>query len=130
MPRALSGIYFDNTIRINKFIEAYEKTGVLAEEIGHYETTYGDILDLKDLRKKKLEVVARRWGYEKIVSLHKLIDCYQLGHRTIYDVCCYFEITDTYFENVLEFYKMKYGDYKDHEGYRIFFDPVDVKSIN
>lgn len=129
MPKGLSGLYFDNSIRINKRLLAYEKTGVLAEEIGHHETTHGDILDYNDTRKRKLEVLARRWGYEKIVSLDKLIQCYEARYITIEDVCTHLEITDTYLKSALEFYNVKYGGACTHKNYRITFDPLNIKPI-
>lgn len=129
MPRSLSGLYFDNTIRINKRLSAYEKTGVLAEELGHHETTHGDILDIRDIRNRKLEIIARRWGYEKVVSFDKLIECYCDGHRTIDEVCLHLEITAAYLEKALESYSMKYGISKIHNGYEIAFDPLNVKRI-
>lgn len=129
MPRGLSGLYFDNTIRINKNLIAYEKTGVLAEEVGHHETTYGDILDLRDIRKKKLEVVARRWGYEKILSLDTLVECYEAGHRTLTDVCVYLEVTGPYLKQALDSYEEKYGVVKIRGEYEITFDPFNIRKI-
>ena len=68
LPKGLPGLYYDNVIEIDKFKDKYEKHCILAEELGHYETTYGDITNLNDMRSIKLEQIARRWGYEKIVS--------------------------------------------------------------
>ena len=130
MPKSLSGLYFDNAIRINKNLLAYEKTGVLAEEIGHHETTYGDILDLRDIRKKKLEVVARRWGYEKVLSLDILVECYEAGHRTLADVCTYLEVTGPYLKEALDSYEEKYGVSRIHGGYEITFNPFNIKKIH
>lgn len=128
MPFGLSGLYFDNHILISKHLSAYEKTGVLAEELGHHETTYGDILDLRDMRKRKLEEIARRWGYEKVLSFDRLIECFESGHRTIDEVCIHLEITPDYLQRALEFYKAKYGLSKIHNDYEIFFEPLNLKS--
>lgn len=130
MPKGLSGLYFDSSIRINKLLSAYEKTGVLAEEIGHHETSYGDILDLGDVRKKKLEVVARRWGYEKIISLDKLVKCFEYGYITIEDVCLYLEVTDSYLKKALDYYNVKYGGICWHQEYEITFEPLNIRIAN
>lgn len=127
MPKGLSGLYFDNVIKINKHIFFYEKTGVLAEELGHYETTHGDISDLSCIRNRKLEVVARRWGYRKIVPIKRLVDCFRHGNRTIEDVCLYLEITPAYLKNVLDYYKARHGDYCTYENYTITFDPLNIE---
>lgn len=126
MPPGISGLYFDNHIFINSLLSSYAQNGVLAEEIGHYETTYGDIIDLSDIKKKKLEIIARRWGYENVISLDKIIECYKQGNRTLDEVCVFFEITPTYLENVLDFYKIKYGTHKFCGDYKVLFDPLNI----
>src|SRR5690625_1983507 len=87
LPRGLSGLYYDNVIKIDKHKSKYEKHSILAEEIGHYETTYGDIIDQTNIKNRKLELVARRWAYEKLVSLNKLIDCHNNHITTVSEVC-------------------------------------------
>lgn len=127
MPVGLSGLYLDNQIFINKNLPAYEKTGVLGEELGHYETTYGDIVDLNTIQKKKLEEIARRWGYETVLSFERLIECFESGHRTIEEVCLHLEITPLYLQHGLEYYKAKYGLSKIHNNYEIYFEPLNLK---
>lgn len=129
MPRGLSGLYYDGSIRINAMLSLYEKTSVLGEELGHHETTYGNIIKLNSIRNRKIETVARRWGHERIIPLDKLIECYSLGYTTVGEVCVHLEITDIYLKNVLEFYKEKYGIYRIHNGYQIHFDPLNIKAI-
>ena len=59
LPRGLQGLYFDMEIHINKYLNKYEKHCTLAEELGHYETTYGDITDQSYVRNRQLETLAR-----------------------------------------------------------------------
>lgn len=129
MPAKLAGLYFDYNIHINKWLSAYEKTGVLAEEIGHFETTYGDILDYQDMRKRKVEILARRWGYEKLVPLEKLVECYKMKLVRIDEVCIYLEVTDSYLKSALDFYKAKYGSHYLLDGFEITFDPLNIREI-
>lgn len=126
LPKGLPGLYYDNVIEIDKFKNKYEKHCILAEELGHYETTYGDITDLNDMRSVKLEQIARRWGYEKIVSLDRLIDCYERGQTTLEEVCLNLEVTPEYLKNVIDYYIEKYGIYKLYKEYKINFDPLNV----
>ena len=42
-----------------------EKACVLAEELGHHYTTYGNILDQSDTSNRKQELRARAWAYNK-----------------------------------------------------------------
>lgn len=129
MPKGLAGLYMDNVIYLDKHRSKYEKHCILAEEIGHYETTFGDITDLKKVSNWKLELVARRWGYEKIVSLDKLIECYERGYRTAEEVCSHLEITVEYLKISLDHYFSKYGLTLTYRGYEMFFNPLSIQKV-
>ncbi len=129
LPKGLYGLYYENIIEINKSKSNYEKHCTLAEELGHYFTTYGDIINLKEVQNLKLELVARTWGYEKIVSLDKLIECYVLGHITVEDICTYLEVVPSYLFKAIEKYNQRYGLSVVHKGYEIFFDPLNIKKV-
>lgn len=127
MPRGLSGVYYDNQILINKRLGQYEKHCTLSEELGHYETTYGDITNLDNIRNMKLEKVARSWGYEKIISFDKLIECYKMGHTTVEDICLHLEIIPIYLYKAIEKYNQRYGLSVAYKGFRIYFDPLNIE---
>lgn len=127
MPTGLAGLYMDNMILIDQRRSNYEKHCILAEELGHYETTYGDITNLQSQRNWKLELLARRWGYEKIVSLDKLIECHELNYRSIEEVCAHLEVTAEYLELSIAHYHARFGLSVYHNGYDIHFDPLSVK---
>ena len=60
----------NNRIAIHKGLSSQsEKACVLAEELGHYHTTYGNILDESDISNRKQELQARAWGYDKQIGL-------------------------------------------------------------
>lgn len=127
LPAKLAGLTMDNLILIDKHRGKYERHGILAEEIGHYETTYGDITDLNNVRNLKLELFARRWGYKKIVSLDKLIECYTLNYISLEEVCTYLEITAEYLKTSIDHYSSSLGISVIHEGYQISFDPLFIR---
>lgn len=129
MPKRLGGLCKNNVIFINKHINKYDKHSVLAEEIGHYETTYGDITDQSIIRNRQLENVARRWAYKKIVSLDKIIDCYLKGHTTLYDMCTHLEVTPEFLKTSIDYYIAKYGGPIEHDNYRVFFEPLNVSKL-
>lgn len=129
LPKGLSGVYFDNEIHLDKRRSKYENHCILAEEIGHHETTHGDITDLKCMRNWKLELVARRWGYEKIVSLDKLIECHELGYKSLVEVCTHLEITAEYLKTSIDHYSSRHGISIDHRGYQIAFDPLFIRRV-
>ena len=129
LPKGLSGLYYDDNIEINKLQSAYEKHCILAEELGHYETTVGDITDLDNLHNSKLEQVARRWGFEKIVSFDHLIECYELGLMTVEEICDHLEITSQYLQEALEVYNQRYGIAVQYKDFLLLFDPFNVEKL-
>lgn len=129
MPIRLGGLCKNNVIYINQLLNMYNKHSVLAEEIGHYETTYGDITDQSIVRNRQLENVARRWAYRKIVSLDKIIECYLEGHTTLYDMCNHLEITPTFLKKSIDYYIMRFGVCKTHGEYVVSFEPLNVQKL-
>lgn len=93
----------------NRLNTTIEKACVLAEELGHYHTTVGDILtDSHDSRKQ--EYKARLWAYEKLIGLERLVDAYLAGCETIHDTAEYLDVTAEFLEEAIEAYKVKNGD--------------------
>lgn len=68
----IKGLYYNNVIALNKNIDTTaEKTCILAEELGHYYTSCGNIIDTSDTNNRKQEVKARRWAVKRLVPLKK-----------------------------------------------------------
>lgn len=66
----LKGFYIDRNIAIHRGIPTQkEKSCILAEGLGHYYTTYGNILDQSKSEYRKQERRARLWGYNKLIGL-------------------------------------------------------------
>lgn len=100
-----------------------EKSCVLAEEMGHYYTNAGDIIDQSDARNRKQEYKARLWGYNKKVGLAGLVKAYERGCRSYEDVAEYLDVTEEYLDTVLSCYRSKYGVYTTLDNYAIYFEP-------
>ena len=71
-----------------------EKSCVLAEELGHYHTTSGDILNIEDIRNKKQEIKARIWAYNKQIGLIGIIKCHERGCQSKAEMAEYLEVTE------------------------------------
>lgn len=71
---------------------------MLAEELGHYYTTVGNILDKKKTINRKLERRARAWAYQKLTPLDKLIQAHNEGIRTRYEMAEYLGVTERFLE--------------------------------
>lgn len=123
-------------VLLNENVDYYVQNGILAEEIGHHETTYGKILGAytndsqNHINDLKQELKARRYGHDLAVPLQKLIDCYEQGvWGHLYDMCLSMGIDRSYFSEVIEDYKVRYGPFVEHNGYVINFEPLDIEKI-
>ncbi|WKB77929.1 ImmA/IrrE family metallo-endopeptidase [Bacillus sp. FSL K6-0138] len=123
----IKGLYAENVIWINKRIKSIaEKSCILAEELGHHYTSFGDILDQKDMWKRKQEVKAREWAYERLVPLNKIVQAQKQGITNRFELAEYLGVTEDFLQNALDRYKEKYGIYTFVNGHRLFFDPLRV----
>ncbi len=118
------GLCKGNKIGIRKDIETTsEKTCILAEELGHYHTTTGNILDQSDTMNRKQEYRARLWGYNKLVGLRGIVDAFEHDCQNLYDMADYLNVTEKYLEEVIFCYKNKYGICVEMDNYIIYFYP-------
>ena len=121
------GRIFDKRIAIRKDIDStIEKSCVLAEEIGHYMTTSGDIVDINDVDGQKQEYRARLYGYNIKIGLMGIVKAIQSGCHSLHDVAVYLDVTEEYLLDALDCYKSKYGKCTAIDNYIIFFDPTIV----
>lgn len=125
---SLKGLYFDNVITLNpsSIIDEKEKACILAEEYGHYRTSFGNILDQRDTSNIKQEKRARNWAYEKLVPLEKLIDAFEACICNRYDLADFLGVTENFLDLTLGHYKEKFGTYVEWRNYVIYFSPLGV----
>lgn len=111
-------------IAIRKDIEtSVEKSCVLAEELGHYYTTSGNILDQLKVSNRKQEYKARLYGYNLKIGLIGIVRAYESGCRNLYETAEYLDVTEEYLQDALECYKSKYGECVSVDNYAIYFIP-------
>jgi len=123
----IKGLYVDNVIAINPILStSVEKACILAEELGHYYTSTGDILDQNDICNRKQEHLARKWSYEKMVPLKKLISASFEGCRNIFELSEYLGVTEEFLKSTLKYYEQKYGLFKEVDEYCVYFNPLTV----
>lgn len=123
----LKGLYVSGTITINSDIDTKaEKTCVLAEELGHHYTTYGNITDQSEIVNRKLERVARVWGYTKLINPSDLVEAHKSGVRNRYELAEFLEVTEEFLEEALEYFKQKYGAFITLDNYIVYFEPLGV----
>lgn len=76
MPSKLKGLVIGNEITLNSDITETEQIQWLYEELGHFETSVGDIIDYSKLQNAKQEHRARVWGIKRLIA-HEIIDEYK-----------------------------------------------------
>ena len=114
-----------NRIAIRKDIDTTTEKGcVLAEELGHYYTTVGNILDQSKAENRKQEQHARAWAYNKMIGLTGLINSFEHGCRSLHETADYLNVTEEFLTDALDYYKRKYGLYATVDNYVICFEPV------
>lgn len=138
MPVKMGGLYEryfeypNGIITLADRLNYYMQNGHLAEEIGHHETSYGDITNAYrrqyNVDAARQELRARRYGHKLILPLERLIKCYEHGHwGDIYEMCLCLEIDRSHFKNIIDDYKSKFGQYVKYDGYRIQFEPLKIE---
>ena len=120
----IKGLYCDNTAAISSKLDtSAEKACILAEELGHYHTSYGNIMDQSSAGNRKQEYHARLWSYNKLIGLTRLIDAFKHGCKTKSDIADYLNVTEEFLLEALQCYKNKYGSYTQLDNFLIYFEP-------
>lgn len=118
------GLIKGNRIAIRKDIPTQaEKSCVLAEELGHYFTSAGNILDQTDIVNRKQEYRARLYGYNLKIGLTGIMSAHTAGCRNLYEMADYLDVTEEYLKEALNCYQSKYGEYVKVDNYMIYFIP-------
>lgn len=98
------GLYGDDVIWINRSLSENRKTCILAEEIGHYKTSSGNILDLTDINNAKQELKARKWAYNKLIPFEKIIEAVNAGCGKPYEFAEYLDLDEAFVIECLKYY--------------------------
>ena len=117
----IKGLYCDNVIALKKGLPEAEKTCVLAEELGHYYTSVGNILDQHDPNNQKQENIARRWATNTLLCPADLVRAYRAGNEYISDIAEYLGVTSEFLIDSINVFSAKYGPVYSDGKYEIKF---------
>ncbi len=121
--RAHKGRIKGNRIAINKNLTETEKKCVMAEELGHYYTGVGDILDQTSVANRKQELHGRIYAYNRLIGLKGIVEACKHHCTTLSETAEFLDVTVEFLANTITHYKNKYGTYTKAEGYIIVFEP-------
>ena len=99
----------NNRVAIRKDMTTVQKACTLAEELGHYFTNYGDILDQDDVINRKQEAKARLWSYNELVGLDGLVRAFEHGCRNRYEIADFLGVTEEFLQDAVERWSQIYG---------------------
>lgn len=122
--KSYQGLCYGNLIFINSSLPTQiEKSCVLAEELGHYYTTVGDILDQTVVMNRKQEYRARLWGYNHMIGLYGIISAAKAGCKNRYEVAEHLEVKEEFLAEALRVYESKFGTGVVVDNYWVMFTP-------
>lgn len=121
----IRGLYCNGTVAISNDIDTVaEKISILAEELGHYHTTTGNILDQTEISNRKQEHHARLWAYDKLIGLSGIIRGFEAGCQSRYELAECLGVTEEFLQEAIDCYTAKYGTCIQVDNYMIMFTPV------
>lgn len=120
----LHGLYIDGSIAIHSGLSSAQTADTLAEELEHHYTSYGNILDQRDVECRKQERLARFRAYNRRIGLSGIIQGYHHHCRSRHELADCLDVSEEFLAEALECYREKYGLYVEVDGYVIQFDPV------
>ena len=126
--QAHDGLIRGRRVAIRRSISSQRrKACVLAEEIGHYFTTAGDIMDPMDAGSRKQERRARIWAHDVQVGLDGILAADAAGCRSVYEMADFLEVPEDFLIEAIGCYSERYGRGICYKGYRILFDHLEVR---
>ena len=116
-----NGRIFNNRIAIRHDISTVDKACTLAEELGHYFTTTGDIIDQTDTSNRKQEHRARMWAYAKLLPLQFFVLAFKHGCRSIHETAEFLNVSEEFLIDCINAYYSKYGAFIEYGEYLFMF---------
>lgn len=80
------------------------KACVLAEELGHYYTSVGDIIDLDNMDNARQEQRARKWAYKKLIPFEDVLRAVSAGCTRVWEFAEYLNVDEAFVKECFECY--------------------------
>lgn len=118
------GMIRGNKIALSRKIPTRaEKAAILAEELGHYHTAEGRLIEQSSVFQRKRELYGRSWGYNRLIGLRGLIAAYNDGCKSRHEIAEYLDVPEWYLADALEYYRGKHGKRAIVDNYVVYFEP-------
>lgn len=101
-----------------------QKADVLAEELGHYHTTVGRIIEQKTTDQRKQERRARLWAYNRRIGLMGIVNAFKAHCSNAFEIAEYLNVSEEFLKEALDCYQSIYGSNGEViDNYIIKFEP-------
>lgn len=101
-----------------------EKAWAVTEEIGHFETSVGDIIDITDMGNCKQERQARLWTYNDRIGLMGIIKAARHHCAGSFEIAEFLDVPEERLIEAVEEYRGIYGRSIALDNYMIRFEPA------
>jgi len=116
-----NGRIYNNRIAIRHDLDTVNKACTLAEELGHYYTSTGDIIEQENTGNRKQEHRARIWAYEKLLPLQLFILAFKHGCHGIHETAEFLEVSEEFLTECVKAYYNKYRAFLEFNDYLFMF---------
>lgn len=107
--KSYKGLYIDGNIALSDELETdAERACILAEELGHHYTSYGDILNQAKTTNRKQEHKARVWAYKAMLTPSDLFCAFKAGCRNRYEISEFLGVSEYFLEDALNYFRTQY----------------------
>lgn len=122
MPIHQKGMIHGSIVYLNPQQNYEELNSTVAEEIGHYLTGSGNIIEQDTPEKRKQEQKARDTGATILVTPGDILDCFESGCFSVWECAEHLDITEKTFKAAIKYYARKYDGIKTENKYTILFN--------
>lgn len=122
MPLHQKGMIHGSIVYLNPQQNYEELNSTVAEEIGHYLTGSGNIIEQDTPEKRKQEQKARDTGATILVTPGDILDCFESGFVSVWECAEHLSITEKTFKAAIKYYARKYDGIKTENKYTILFN--------
>ncbi|MGJ0738307.1 ImmA/IrrE family metallo-endopeptidase [Enterococcus casseliflavus] len=122
MPIHQKGMIHGSIVYLNPQQNYEELNSTVAEEIGHYLTGSGNIIEQDTPEKRKQEQKARDTGATILVTPGDILDCFESGCVSVWECAEHLDITEKTFKAAIKYYARKYDGIKTENKYTILFN--------
>lgn len=94
-------------ILLNRHRPASARTVALAEELGHYHRSAGDIVDQSQVAHRKSENAGRAWAYERLVPAETIREYLRKGYFCFQEIAEELNVTPDFLLESMAYYQRK-----------------------